>query len=85
MMRFAFWPVFIAVVIQLPVWFLVGLNALAFQISKELTITGVYFAGLFLGWLSYISSYQKAGLAIILVTLLFTLYCWWAVMTGTPL
>jgi hypothetical protein len=85
MLKFAFWPLFVAVLVQLPAWFLVGLNALAFQISKELTITAIYFTGLLVGWLLYMRSYQKAGLAILAATLLFTLYCWRAVMRGTPL
>ena len=84
-MKLGFWLLFAAVAVQLPAWLLVGLNALAFQITKELTITTVYFAGLFFGWLAYASLDQKAGLVIIAVTLIFTLYCWQAVVTGRPL
>ena len=75
----------LAVMIQLPVWILVGLNSLAFQVYNELAFSGAYFAGSFSGWWLYRSAYQTSGLAMLASTLLLTLYFWQAVVTGRPI
>ena len=81
----SFWLLFSAVAIQSPVWLLVGLNALAFQVTKELNFSVAYLGGLLFAWLAYRSSYHAVGLALMAGTLLLTVYFWAAVVTGTPL
>ena len=84
-MGIAYKLLYLATAVQLPVWLLVGLNSLAFQVHKELAYSAAYFAGLALAWWSYRNGHQAAGLALIAVTLLVTLYFWHAIITSRPL